>query len=136
VRLVVDANVFISAFLKDGMSRRIILDRRLELYAPEFLLQEYTKYSAELFVRSGLPREKALRLAVLLLSRIHFVTEGELIPYKEAAKHLTTDSKDEAYVACALAVGSDLWSRDRHLRQPRLRCWATEELAEKLFGNG
>ncbi|MCL5011295.1 MAG: hypothetical protein M1594_00125 [Candidatus Marsarchaeota archaeon] len=41
--------------------------------------------------------------------------------------------KDESYVACALAIGADVWSRDRHLRYSRIKCLTIEELAELLL---
>ncbi|MFH0837610.1 MAG: PIN domain-containing protein [Candidatus Aenigmatarchaeota archaeon] len=133
MRLVVDANVLFSAFLRKGVTRQLILDRRLELFAPEFLIDEYTKHSNELIERSGLEKDNALRLISLLFARIVIVKTNELLLYKDAAKHLTTDENDEAYIACALATRADLWSRDRHLKTGRIRCWSTEELAKKLI---
>ncbi|MBI4053134.1 MAG: PIN domain-containing protein [Candidatus Diapherotrites archaeon] len=130
--LVVDANILFSAFLKKGLTRQVLLDRRLSLFAPEFLLDEFKKYYPELLRRSGLEKEKALRLSTILLSRIDFVEMQELEPYRKAAEHLTADAKDEAYIACALAANAELWSHDRHLRQPRIKCFSTKELAERL----
>ena len=133
MKLVVDANVLFSAFLKKGKTREILLDRELELYFPEFLIEEFKKYFPMLVERSKIETNQAARLSQLLLNKIKLVEITELLPYKEAAKHLTTDLKDEPYVACALAVGADLWSRDKHLRGSRIKCWTTEELAGLLL---
>ncbi len=133
MKLVIDANILFSAFLKGGMTRKILLDRELELYSPEFLMEEFKKYFPELVKRSKMEKFQAVRLSEMLLKRITFIEFEELLPYKESAKYLTIDVKDEPYVACALAVGADLWSRDRHLKHSRIKCWSTEELVE-FFG--
>lgn len=132
MKLVVDANIFISAFLKDSLTRELILDRRLELYSPEFLLEEFKKHYGYLIDKSGLKPCEAAKLSKKLLLRINLVPFSELYPYLQAAKHLTNDEKDERYIACVLAVGADLWSRDKHLKQTRIKCWNTEEIATKL----
>lgn len=133
MRLVVDANVLFSAFLKDGVTRRLWLDRRLEFFAPVFLLEEFQKHFPMLVRKSGLPRQEAVRLSKILVSRITFAGQMELAPYKAASKFLVSDEKDEPYVACALSVGADLWSRDRHVRKGRVKCWSTDELFEEYF---
>ncbi len=132
MKLVVDANTLFSAYLKGGLTRKLWFDRRLELYAPAMLALEFGKYAAELQKRSGLRQNESARLTTLLFGRINVVRDEEMTPYAGAARHLTTDEKDEAYIAAALAIGADLWTRDRDLRQPRIRVWRTEEIAEEL----
>ena len=132
MRLAVDANVLFSAMLREGLTRRLYFDRRLLLYAPRFLLKEFGKYAAELQKRSRLPKKEFVELCRMLLSRIRWVPDEEILPFIPAARHLCTDEKDAPYLACALAAGADLWSRDRDLRQPRVKIWETSELAEWL----
>lgn len=43
IRLVIDANILISAFLKAATTRRLVLDEKLELYAPIDLVLETQK---------------------------------------------------------------------------------------------
>ena len=132
MQLVMDANVLFSALLKAGMTRRLLFDRRLSLYAPRFLLEEFRKNAGRLQKRSRLPKKEFVELNRMLLSRIHWVPDPEINPFLPAARHLCSDAKDVPYLACALAVGADLWSRDRDLRQPRVKVWETAELAEWL----
>ncbi len=131
--LVADANILISAFVRDGMTRHLWFDRRLRLFAPRFILAEFKRHFPQILAKSGLDPKAATRLSELLLARMTFIEEAELLPYLSAAKHITSDGKDEPYAACALAVNADLWSADRHLKQPRIKCWTTSELAEKMF---
>ncbi|MFH1106810.1 MAG: PIN domain-containing protein [Candidatus Micrarchaeota archaeon] len=132
MRLSVDANVPFSAMLREGLTRKLFFDRRLVLFAPRFLLKEFDKYAGELRMRSRLSKKEFVELGRLLLSRIRWVEDGEITPFLPAARHLCSDAKDVPYLACALAVGADLWSRDRDLLQPRVRVWETGELAEAL----
>ncbi len=108
------------------------MDRRLGLYAPRFLLEEFQKYFGELVVRSGLRQDEALSLSKILLSRVAFVEAKEIEAYRRAAKFLVSDEKDEAYVACALAVGAELWSHDRRVRNGRIKCYSTKEILDEL----
>ncbi len=128
MRLVADANVLFSAFLRSGATRRLWLDRRIELFAPRFILAEFEKHFSLLLDRTEVPPENALKFSEKLLSRLKLVEASELALFSDAAKHLTSDEKDEPYVACALAVGAD-----RHLRGPRIKCWSTEGLLDEFF---
>jgi len=132
VKLVVDANVLYSAFLRDGLTRRILFNRDLELYAPSFLLDEFFKYFAELCQRSRESPDELKQMVSRFLRRIKFLELEELEPYRTPSEHLIADEKDQVYIACALAVGADIWTRDRHYRQPRIRVWSTQALAEEL----
>ena len=42
--LVVDANILFAALIRRGGTAELLLDRRLRLFAPEFLLQEFAKH--------------------------------------------------------------------------------------------
>lgn len=132
MKLVTDANILFSAFVKGGLTRKIWFERRLELYAPIRLFEEYRKYAAEMKEKSKLSEEESASLTLLLFGRVRIVGKPEIIPYLPAAEHLTSDTKDAPYIACALTVGAEIWSNDPHLKQPRIRCWSTRELAEEL----
>jgi len=132
VKLVADANILFSAFLKKGLTRDVWFDPRVALFAPAYVLDEYSKYAADLCQRSGLSDAAASALFGRLVRRVSLVPTEELIPYISAAEHLIDDPKDAPYVACALSVGADIWTHDRHFRQPRIRVWSTTALAEEL----
>jgi predicted nucleic acid-binding protein len=133
LKLVIDANILFSAIIKDGITRRLILDDRLQLFSPDFILDEYKKHFQLLVKKSGLNEIDVHRLSIILLSKVKLIDFSELVHYKDASRHLTIDPDDEPYIACALAIGADIWSRDKHLKQPRVKCWSTEELVKKLL---
>lgn len=131
--LVLDANVLFAALLKDSGSRKLIGDRRLVLFAPEFLLVEFDKYSRELKERTGLSDDDFSELSARLVNRIKFVPDREIIPFMAAANHLTKDKKDVPYIACALAVNADIWSSDRHFDNKRVKVFSTRELLLAMY---
>lgn len=133
MKLVVDANVFFSAFLRDGMTRRIWIDAPITLYSPEFMLAEYRKHATYLLAKSLLKPKEVGEVFKRLVSMLRIVSQDEFELYLAAAEKLTDDPKDEKYVACALAVGADLWSHDRHFKNDRIKCWSTKELGQ-YFG--
>lgn len=132
MKLVIDANVLFSALLKDSATRKLVIDRRITLFAPRFLILEYAKYADELRRKSRLEKNAFSDLTKRLLRRIKLVSDEEIMPYYAAGQSLVSDKKDAPYVACALSVGAELWSQDRHLKGIRVRNWTTKELMEKL----
>ena len=78
--LVIDVNILFSALLKDSGTRMLILDRRLAIFAPKFLMVEYAKYSRELRQRSGLSKNDFGVLTKRLISRIRLVSDEEILP--------------------------------------------------------
>ncbi|MCR4335607.1 MAG: PIN domain-containing protein [archaeon] len=133
MKLVIDANILFSALLKDSITRNLLLDRRLALFAPKFLITEYAKYSRELRKRSGLKEDEFGELSKRLIRRIKLVLDKEIILYYQAAQSIVSDKKDTPYIACALAIGADTWSNDKHLKNARIKNWTTKELAEKIM---
>ncbi len=128
--LVADANVLISGFLRDGLTRQLWLNTNINLFAPEFIINEFLEHSEEFFTRTGLDDHQNRLLLSKLLDELSIVKKEETLVYLKPARTLVTDPDDEEYFACALAVGADLWSHDRHLKNNRIRCWSTKELAQ------
>ena len=46
--LIVDANVLFAALIKEGLTSDLLFVDDFHLYAPEFLLVEFTKYKEEI----------------------------------------------------------------------------------------
>jgi predicted nucleic acid-binding protein len=117
MRLVVDANVLLSALLRDGPTRELLLHAPLDLYAPAWLRREGERHEAEIARRSdlGLP---------IVRSLIHRLLEqAQQVPEPVLAKHAgealarcgRAGRKDAPYVACCLAVDAALWTQGRTL---------------------
>ena len=43
-KLVIDANIILSALIKDSITRKILVGSAIEFYAPDYLIEEVEKY--------------------------------------------------------------------------------------------
>ncbi len=120
MRLVVDANVFIAAFLKNALTRELLLDERADLVTPEYGLIE---------TRSILLQPKVLKrlrlspvnfkwLWSILTARVEVIPQSDYQSAMEEARQLIADPKDVPYLACALRLGLGIWSNDPHFQAP------------------
>ena len=50
--LVIDANILFAALIKEGVSIELIFNENFHLFAPEFLLEEFTKYKNEILKKT------------------------------------------------------------------------------------
>ena len=46
--LVLDANILIAALIKKGITADLIVDDKIHLFAPEFIMDEFQKYRDEI----------------------------------------------------------------------------------------
>lgn len=137
MELVVDTNRIIAAFIKDGLSRRIILSQRFSLYTVEFGMKETAKYKDLIKKKAGINEQQFNFLMQLLLSKIAVLSEKE-ISEKSAKKALETMAKididDVPFIALSIELGcKPIWSDDKHFKkQGQIKVFSTKELGEKL----
>lgn len=114
MRVIVDANRIMSSILKDGSTRRVLLDATSELFAPTYLRVEIDTWRMELSRRTGLTTDQFDALLDLLLGRISWVADADIAELIPRARAALSDPKDAPYLAAALAIGADaIWSEDR-----------------------
>jgi len=131
MRLVVDANVVISALISsEGKTRDLIFLTGFSLFAPEFLLKEVDKYKGIITEKSGLDEESFEKAKDIIFSRIKFVSKSEFGEFSEKASKICPDPNDEEYFALALKLGCPLWSNDKKLKHSSLRVLTTSEILE------
>ncbi len=134
MELVVDANIFIAALISPhGHTAHLFFLDFLQLYAPEFLLEELEKHRDEISAKAGLSEENFHRASAILGARIRFVSLTELLVFLPSAKKISPDPDDMAYFALALKLCCPLWSNDGQLKsQPEVRVFSTSELIQFL----
>ena len=133
MKLVVDANVLFSALLRKGLTRHLWFHPEMQLFAPEFILNEALSHNAELLKKYGGTREEFLRLFECLAGQVSLVSDSDLKPYLPAASTLSQDSKDWLYLACALYANAAIWSQDKDFQgQARVEIKTTIELANEI----
>lgn len=133
MKITIDANIFFSALLRKGITRKIWFSPEIELYAPRFLLTEFHKYRSFLQKKfNGAPEEFRL-LSQKLLSQVKFISDQQLKPFLPASASLTKDPKDWLYVACSLREDTIIWSNDKGFKkQERIKTFTTTEMKEEF----
>ncbi len=132
MRLVVDTNRLFAAFVKDSVSRRILLSPRLHLFTPRFGKAELSRHLPEVLGKAGISEGRFYELSSLLFLRVSLVEDGIIAPFMPAAKAAmdSIDPGDTPFVAACLALNADgVWSDDRHFsRQAVVRVFKTRDL--------
>lgn len=136
LELVVDTNVLLAALLKEAVSRELLLDSRLRLFAPEHLIfetQKHLKANSELRRRIRLTSEDLEDLFFLLTESIETVPEEEFASRMPQAFKIAPHREDAPYVALGLALNIPIWSNDKGMcLQDQVRVYSTKELVAIL----
>ncbi len=127
--LVVDANVLFAVLIKDGGSARLLLHDKIQLFAPEFILDELEKYD-KLIQKKTHRNEGELRLILSIIKdKICFIPLNEIIDVFAEAESISPDINDSPYFAVSLLIGAPLWTNDKRLgHQDRIRVYSTNDL--------
>jgi predicted nucleic acid-binding protein len=132
--IVIDTNVFISALMKDGATRNILLHEKIEFISISFSEEEIRKYRELILKKSNLDEETLDNIFEQLKNKVTFLDDAIIGKYFEEAKKIMwdIDPKDTPFIAAALATQSDIWSNDKHFeKQDRIKVWKTKNLIEK-----
>jgi len=130
VKLVVDANVLFSALIKDGFTGKLFFEERLEIYAPEYLFEEFEEHRGEIMQKTNRGESEFWEVIDILKSRINVVPFSEFERFMERAQKVSPDKDDEVYFAVAFAINGAIWSNDRRLKgQKAVKVLNTTEVA-------
>jgi predicted nucleic acid-binding protein len=129
--LVVDANIVLSALIRDGATREIILDRGMDLRSPPWLWEEIAGRYEWLQNKSCLSAPALDELLRQIRARITDIPAALIEEQREKALARVGKSgrKDAPYVAAVLAVRGTLWTHDKKLRsEARIATTTTADL--------
>lgn len=136
MELIVDANVLLSCFMRDGTTRALFLDSRFTLFAPEYLLSETNRHlgiSASFRKRSGLSHDELQSLFEILTQRIKTISAETYSSFMKEAISLASHREDAPYLALALFLRISIWSNDGGLqKQQKVKIYTTTELVRGL----
>ena len=130
--LVVDVNILFASFLKEAKTRELLLDMRLNLYAPENLISEASRH-----LEKEMPLRKRIHFSDEVLGKlVRFLTHRiEIIPlrfyksYLREALILAPHEEDAPYLAAALALHIPIWSNDKGLKEQKaVKIYSTHDL--------
>ena len=138
MELVVDTNVLIAGFLRSAVTRELLLDERLALWAPEYLLTEAERVLLTPRLRRRLGSLSPQDIHVVLTqltARIQILPASAFHLKLPEAKALITDQEDAPFVALALHLRLPLWSNDAPLRTQRaVHIYTTDDVLSLLQG--
>lgn len=115
MRIVLDANRYFSALLKEGPTRKAIHETQAALFAPDFLKSELARHRVELQRRSRMTAADFARLVDEIAAQIAWIPDAAIRAHLPEARRAlgTVDMKDVPYLACALPIKADaIWSHD------------------------
>jgi len=129
IRIVVDTNIIISAFL-GGKSRFLLFNPRFEFITTEFTLKEFEKYIPFISEKSDVP-EQEIKNGISLLP-LKIVSHNYYKNYLKRAKNLIgkIDKNDIDILALYLKENTFLWSEDRDFEkvEPKINLLKTKDL--------
>lgn len=114
MKLVVDANVVISALIANSKTRELIVTLESDLLTPEIVHDKIGNYEDIIVKKSGMDGDRVNQFIELLFQYIDVVPAADFYPFIEQADKAigATDPDDVLYVACALACEASVWSDD------------------------
>ncbi len=140
MELVVDANILLAALLKDAVTRELLVDSRLRLYAPEYLVSEtlhHLKADADLRRRIPLQTAELQELFYQLTQEIETVPRKLYISQLAHALKIAPHRQDAHYLALALVFNMPVWSNDRGMcDQSEVKVYKTGEIIAMLGRRG
>ncbi len=130
MKLVIDANILFAALIKGSLTADLIISDELQLYAPEFLLEEFSKYQNRIIEKTHRSKENFETFLQVLKEYIAFIPQKNITPFLEKANVFSPDPKDSVYLALALVLKSAVWSNDKKLKeeQNHVKVLSTEDL--------
>lgn len=131
MNIVVDTNIFISALIKDSITRNLIVNSKDNLLFPEFEFNEIEKHKKEILEKSGLSEYELDSLFSNLLKHVKIIKTEKIINYKNPAFDIigNIDEDDVIFIANALAYNAVIWSDDVHFqKQDKIRILTTKDM--------
>ena len=122
MKLVIDANVVISALIADSKTRELIVTLEPDLLTPAFVYDEIENYEELIVEKSGIEPNRVTQFIDLLFQYIEVVPADEFRPAIERADEALgdTDPDDVLYLACAIANDATIWSDDSDFDEQNL----------------
>lgn len=138
MELIIDATVLFCGLIGEGVTKYIIFSSFVKLYAPEYLLDEFSEHKSRIEMVSGLSSNEFDLLFEKLKNRITLVPKFTFDKFLKHANELVPDKDDTEYLALSLALNKiPVWSNDPHFKKQSLvEVFNTKELVDKLKSLG
>jgi predicted nucleic acid-binding protein len=134
MKLVIDTNRIIAAFIKKGKTREILFDKRFEFITPSYAMSEVFRHKKEMMRKAGINEDEFVLLLDLIFGRIRIISSEKYRDKMGEAEGLISDKDDVSFLALAIIEEVDgIWSDDKHfLKQERVRVFTTRGIVGLL----
>lgn len=135
MKLVIDANVVISALIADSKTRELIVTLEPDLLTPAFVHDEIGNYQDLIVEKSGMEPDRVAQFIDLLFQYIEVVPAEDFYPAIGSADEAIgdTDPDDVLYLACAIASDASIWSDDSHFdEQDLVETYSTSDVIDSF----
>jgi len=135
MKFVIDTNIFLSALIKDGLTREIITNSPFNLFIPEQELIEIKRYEELIINKSSLNKEDLRDLIRKLLKYITILRNEKISKYKCKADEIMReiDNDDVPFIAAALSLNCPIWSEDKHFKKQKIIKVSTTKEILRLY---
>jgi predicted nucleic acid-binding protein len=135
MKLVIDANVVISALIADSKTRELIVTLEPDLLTPAFVYDEIENYEELIVEKSGMDPDRVEQFTDLLFQYIEVVRADDFYPAIDKADEAIgdTDPDDVLYLACAIACDAAIWSDDSDFNEQDLvETYSTSDVVDSF----
>mgnify|MGYP003993487705 FL=1 len=135
MELIIDTNIFISALIKNGPTRKVIFNSPITCFLPEYALIEIKNHEKELLKKAKLSQEGFISLIKKLLRNVQIIQIKDVNPYLMMAKKIMEkiDIDDAVFIAASFSLNLPIWSDDKHFQtQNQVRVYTTKDIIELI----
>ena len=134
MKFVLDTNIILSALIKDSLTRKIIKNLEFEFFVPSYSLSEIKKYKKYACKKARITEKQFDVLLKNLFESIEIVPIHFYEKQLEVSKKLIDDIKDVPFLACAIALKSDIWSDDKDFqKQKKVKIFTTSDFIKRFL---
>jgi predicted nucleic acid-binding protein len=132
MKMIIDSNRIISALIKDGLTREIIISNKFQFYTLNYILDEIMKHKEYIIKKAKLNENQIDCLFNLIMENITIVSDKRIKIHINKAINImkNIDIDDSPILACALAIENDgIWTEDKDFdKQNEIKIWKTNDL--------
>ena len=132
MELVVDTNILYTYFWVKSLARRFLMKMDLELFSPEFALEEVNANESDILKKTGLSKKEFNDARYNLAIAVEFIPIEEYEKFLKPALKFSPDPNDIDFLALAIKLKLPLWSNDSLLKkQNKVEVFSTMDLLNK-----
>ena len=134
MELVADTNVLYTYFWKKSLARKVLMSRDLNLFSPEFSLEEIKNYRNDIIKKTGITAKEFDNLRTDLAIAVEFVPVEDYKDLFGRALRISPDPDDADFFALSLKKKIPIWSNDARLKkQKSVPVLSTKDLLDDFF---